>query len=64
MVAASDIVDEQVKTVAIPRRFTAMVREVWQLQMRMTRRTGARAFKTLDEKKFRAAFDLLEMRGA
>jgi len=64
MVAASDIVDEQVKTVAIPRRFTAMVREVWQLQMRMTRRTGARAFKTLEEKKFRAAFDLLEMRGA
>ncbi|OOE62432.1 polynucleotide adenylyltransferase [Salinivibrio sp. IB282] len=64
MVAASDIVDEQVKTIAIPRRFTAMIREVWQLQMRMTRRTGARAFKTLDEKKFRAAFDLLEMRGA
>jgi poly(A) polymerase len=64
MVAANDILDEQVKTVAIPRRFTAMVREIWQLQMRMTRRTGARAFKLLDESKFRAAFDLLEMRGA
>ncbi len=63
MVAANDILDEQVKSIAIPKRFTAVIRDVWQLQMRMTKRTGNRAYKMLEQAKFRAAFDFLEMRG-
>lgn len=63
MVAANDILDEQVKSIAIPRRFTAMIRDIWQLQLRLSRRSGNRAYKLLEQNKFRAAFDFLEMRG-
>ncbi|MFD2178753.1 polynucleotide adenylyltransferase PcnB [Veronia pacifica] len=63
MVASNDIIDEQVKTLAIPRRFTAMIRDIWLLQLRLSRRTGNRAFKLLEQPKFRAAYDFLEMRG-
>ncbi|WP_274163011.1 polynucleotide adenylyltransferase PcnB [Enterovibrio gelatinilyticus] len=63
MVAANDMLDEQVKTIAIPRRFTAMIRDIWQLQLRLSRRSGTRAYKLLEQQKFRAAFDFLEMRG-
>ncbi|KLV06311.1 poly(A) polymerase [Photobacterium ganghwense] len=63
MVAANDILDEQVKNIAIPRRFTTTIRDIWQQQMRLSRRTGKRAFKMMEHPKFRAAFDFLEMRG-
>lgn len=63
MIAANDMLDEQVKSIAIPRRFTAMIRDIWQLQLRLSRRTGNRAYKLLEQQKFRAAFDFLEMRG-
>ena len=33
------------------------------LQLRLTRRTGKRAFQMLELNKFRAGFDMLEMRG-
>ncbi|MCG7585258.1 polynucleotide adenylyltransferase PcnB [Photobacterium sp. OFAV2-7] len=63
MVASNDILDEQVKSIAIPRRFTTTVRDIWQQQMRFSRRSGKRAFKMLEHPKFRAAYDFLEMRG-
>lgn len=63
MIAANDILDEQVKSIAIPKRFTAMIREIWQLQLRLNKRNGNRAIKMLEQPKFRAAFDFLEMRG-
>ncbi len=62
MVCANDILDEQVRSTAIPRRFTAMVRDIWQNQLRLARRSGKRAFKLLEQPKFRASFDLMEMR--
>jgi len=65
LLAASDkIIREQVRTLAIPRRFTAIIREIWMLQLRLPRRNGKRAFKLLELNKFRAAFDFLEMRAA
>ncbi|MEJ2763989.1 polynucleotide adenylyltransferase PcnB [Photobacterium sp. MCCC 1A19761] len=63
MVAANDILDEQVKTIAIPRRFTTTARDIWQQQLRFSRRSGKRSFKMLEHPKFRAAYDFLEMRG-
>jgi len=63
MVASNDILDEQVKSIAIPRRFTTTVRDIWQQQIRFSRRSGKRAFKMLEHPKFRAAYDFLEMRG-
>jgi poly(A) polymerase len=63
MLAGNHILDEQVRSTAIPRRHTATVREIWQLQSRLTRRNGKRAFRLLELNKFRAGFDFLEMRG-
>ncbi|MGO2507725.1 MAG: polynucleotide adenylyltransferase PcnB [Vibrio hibernica] len=63
MAAGNHIMDEQVKSLAIPRRHTATIRDIWQLQLRLTRRTGKRAFQMLELNKFRAGFDMLEMRG-
>jgi poly(A) polymerase len=61
--ASNYILDEQVKSTAIPRRHTATIREIWQLQLRLPRRHGKRAFRLLELNKFRAGFDFLEMRG-
>ncbi|RSD32596.1 polynucleotide adenylyltransferase PcnB [Vibrio pectenicida] len=63
MEASNYILDEQVRTIAIPRRHTATIREIWQLQLRMPRRTGKRAFRLMELNKFRAGFDFLDMRG-
>jgi poly(A) polymerase len=61
--ASNHILDEQVRSTAIPRRHTATIREIWQLQLRLPRRQGKRAFRLLELNKFRAGFDFLEMRG-
>ena len=63
MEASNIILDDQVKTIAIPRRHTATIREIWQLQLRLPRRSGKRAFRLMELNKFRAGFDFLEMRG-
>ncbi|OEF24622.1 polynucleotide adenylyltransferase PcnB [Vibrio rumoiensis] len=63
MMASNELLDDQVKQLAIPRRHTATIRDIWQLQLRLTRRTGKRAFQMLELNKFRAGFDMLEMRG-
>jgi poly(A) polymerase len=59
--AANDVLDEGCRTLAIPKRIT-LVRDIWQLQLRMSRRQGKRAWKLMEHPKFRAAFDLLSLR--
>lgn len=63
MEASNQILDDQVRTIAIPRRHTSTIRDIWQLQLRLPRRHGKRAFRLLEQNKFRAGFDFLEMRG-
>ncbi|NGZ62227.1 polynucleotide adenylyltransferase PcnB [Vibrio aestuarianus subsp. cardii] len=63
MEASNLILDQVVKTLAIPRRHTATIREIWQLQLRLPRRNGKRAFRLMELNKFRAGFDFLQMRG-
>lgn len=63
MVAANDLIEEQIRHTAIPRRHTNTMRDIWQQQLRLSRRSGKRAFKLMEHPKFRAAFDLLEIRG-
>ncbi|EKO3655108.1 polynucleotide adenylyltransferase PcnB [Vibrio metschnikovii] len=63
MEASNDILDQVVKSIAIPRRHTTTIREIWQMQLRLPRRNGKRAFRLLELNKFRAGFDFLEMRG-
>jgi len=63
MVAMNDVCDAHCKSVSIPKRFSAMARDMWSLQLRLPRRAGARAFKLLQHPKFRAGYDLLLVRG-
>ncbi len=60
--AMNDILDEQCRSVAIPKRITSTMRDIWQLQLRLPRRQGRRANKLMEHPKFRAAYDLLELR--
>lgn len=60
--AMNDVLDETCRTLAIPKRITALIRDIWQLQLRLPRRQGKRAWRLLEHPKFRAAYDLLELR--
>ncbi|GAB7262263.1 polynucleotide adenylyltransferase PcnB [Dickeya ananatis] len=60
--AMNDVLDEQCRSLAIPKRITSLVRDIWQLQLRLSRRQGKRAFKLMEHPKFRAAYDLLCLR--
>ncbi len=48
--------------VAIPKRFTLGVREMFALQPRLEHPRGRRAFRVLEHPRFRAAYDLLLLR--
>ena len=60
--AMNDVLDEQCRSLAIPKRITTLVRDIWSLQLRLSRRQGKRAHKLMEHPKFRAAFDLLALR--
>ncbi len=60
--AMNDVLDEACRSLAIPKRITTLVRDIWQLQLRMSRRQGKRAWKLMEHPKFRAAYDLLALR--
>jgi poly(A) polymerase len=56
------VIGRQVQATAIPKRFSAPMKEIWELQMRLPRRQGKRAFVTLAHPRFRAAYDFLLLR--
>jgi poly(A) polymerase len=62
MLAMNEVLTIQVKTIAIPKRFTATIRDIWVLQHRLPRFGGKRAQRVYAHEKFRAAFDFLSLR--
>ncbi|HCU90182.1 MAG TPA: polynucleotide adenylyltransferase PcnB [Gammaproteobacteria bacterium] len=60
--AADEVFSEQIKIVAIPRRFTTTVREIWHFQARLSKRTRKHVEKLLGHLRFRAAYDFLLLR--
>nr|WP_245956789.1 polynucleotide adenylyltransferase PcnB [Edaphovirga cremea] len=60
--AMNDVLDEECRSLAIPKRITTLVRDIWLLQLRLSRRQGKRAHKLMEHPKFRAAYDLLALR--
>ena len=60
--AADTVISKQIAKVAIPRRFTHVVREIWDLQNRLQNRNGKRPYSLLHNKRFRAAYDFLLLR--
>lgn len=62
--AANDVIEQQIKRTAIPKRFTAQMRDIWNLQHRLPKRHGNKAQKLLEHPRFRAAYDFLGVRVA
>ena len=56
------IVSEQIRRVAVPKRFTLPLRELYGLQHRFESRGGRRALQLLDHPRFRAAYDFFLLR--
>ena len=62
--AMGDVMEQQCRTISIPRRFSTPAKDIWQLQLRFDRNQGTRAFKFIEHPKFRAAYDLLLLRAS
>jgi len=60
--AASEVLNRQVRSVAIPRTISMTMREIWTLQPRLERTKGVRPLKLLGHPRFRAAYDFLVLR--
>ena len=62
--ASDEILFLQPRPVGMPKRVTAMCREIWLLQHRFQRTRGKRPRRLLEEQRFRAAYDFLLLRTA
>ena len=60
--AADQVTLRQLSTVALPRRFSLPMQEIWLLQSRFGTRQRKRVFRMLAHPRFRAAFDFLNLR--
>ncbi len=60
--AAMEVISEQVRRVAVPKRFTLVTKDIWTLQIRLEQRFGKKAFRLLTHPKFRAGYDFLLLR--
>jgi poly(A) polymerase len=60
--AADRVTVHQLDTIALPRRFSQPMQEIWLLQSRFSSRQRKRVFKLLGHPRFRAAFDFLSLR--
>ena len=60
--AADEVLKAQVQRVAIPRRFSIAMREIWSMQHRFEQRTGKRPYRLVTHPRFRAAYDFMLLR--
>jgi poly(A) polymerase len=60
--ATHDVISEQCQRTAVPKRFTIPIREIWDMQERLPRRSGKRADLLLENPRFRAGYDFLLLR--
>jgi len=62
--AMDQVLDSQTEKLAIQRRFTSDMREIWTLQPRFERRTGQAPLRLLEHLRLRAGYDFLLIRCA
>jgi len=60
--AMNEVLDRQQAQIAIPRRYDAVMKELWLLQPRFEQRGGQRPLRLLSQPHFRAAYDFLLLR--
>ena len=61
-VAIDSVLDDQGGRLAIQKRFTSDMREIWMMQPRFERRSGRTPFSLLEHVRFRAGYDFLLLR--
>jgi len=63
--AAMDrVLDAQIGKLALTRKLTATMREVWAMQPRFEQRGGQRPYRLIESPRFRMAYDFLALRAA
>ncbi len=62
--AMDQVLEVQCEKLAITRRLTATMREVWAMQPRFEHRSGQRALRLLESPRFRMGYDFLALRAA
>lgn len=60
--ALGEIMSEQQRSIAIPKRFQAVMKDIFILQDKLDKREGKKAFKAFEHIKFRAGYDFLLLR--
>jgi poly(A) polymerase len=60
--AMDEVLDRQREQLSIPRRYDAVMKELWLLQPRFEQRSSQRPFRLLALPRFRAAYDFLLLR--
>ena len=60
--AADHLIIRQVQRIALPRRFSLPMQEIWLLQARFAQRQKKRVLRFLQHPRFRAAFDFFQLR--
>ena len=60
--AANEVISDQIPITAIPRRFTMAMREIWSMQLTLAKRGGNRADRSMENPRFRAAYDFILIR--
>ena len=60
--AIDKVLSIQHKKLAIPRRFDAVIQEIWAMQPRFEARTGRKPFRLLTHPRFRASYDFMLLR--
>lgn len=60
----NEILSKQCQSIAIPRRLTAMMTDIWHLQIRMSKRLSRQIQTIFNHPKFNAGYDLLELRAS
>jgi poly(A) polymerase len=62
--AMDEVLDVQCEKLAITRKLTATMREVWAMQPRFEQRSGQRPHRLLESPRFRMGYDFLALRAA
>jgi len=61
-IASHEVIAKQIEQITIPRRFSIMIREIWELQYRLTKTNPKYIERILAHPRFRAAYDFLLLR--
>ena len=62
--AMDEVLNAQCEKLAITRKLTATMREVWSMQPRFDQRSGQRPYRLIESPRFRMGYDFLALRAA